>query len=108
MSAMTTTTDKDRGAMARTVLQGLILAGIIGVVTMLWRQNEATGAQNVALAQLQVQVSALQSSLSGLPDLNNRVMRLETNQTELMRRQGNDEAWRDRMQADPKLKGWTR
>ena len=38
--------------MAGTILQGLILAGIIGVGRMLWRQNEATATQNVALAQL--------------------------------------------------------
>ena len=101
--------DKDRGAMARTILQGLILAGILGVVRMLWLQNEATGVQNVALGQLQVQVSALQSSLSGLPGLNDRTTRLETNQAEVMRRLNNVDAWRDRMQNDnPKLKGWTR
>lgn len=103
------TTDKDRGAMARTILQGLILAGIIGVVTMLWRQNEATSAQNVALGELRVQVSMLQASLVGLPDLGTRTTKLETNQIEVMRRLNNLDVWRDRMQNDnPKLKGWTR
>ena len=106
---MNTTTDKDRGAMARTILQGLILAGIIGVVTMLWRQNEATSAQNVALGELRVQVSMLQASLVGLPDLGTRTTKLETNQIEVMRRLNNLDVWRDRMQNDnPKLKGWTR
>ena len=100
--------EKDRGAMARTILQGLILAGIIGVSRMLWLQNEAMANQNVTLAQLQVQVGVLQSSLAGLPDLSQRVMRLETNQAELLRRQNVMEAWRDRMQDNDKLKGWTR
>lgn len=101
--------DKDRGAMVRTILQGLILAGIVGVVRMLWLQNEATGQQNVRLAQLQVQVSALQSSLAGLPDVTQRTTRLEANQVELIRRINLLDAWRDRMQTDnPKMKGWTR
>src|SRR6185312_7571965 len=92
--------DKDRGAMVRTVMQGLILAGIVGVVRMLWLQNEATATQNVTLAQLQVQVSMLQQSLSGMPELTQRSTRIETNQIELARRMNIIEAWRDHIQTD--------
>jgi len=101
--------DHDKGAAVRTILQGLILAGIIGVVGMLWKQNEATSEQNVALGRLQVQVSMLQASLIGLPDLTQRTTRLEANQVDLMRRVNNVDAWRDRLLTDnPKMKGWTR
>jgi len=85
---------KEWGASVRTIMQGLMLAGIIGVVGMLWKQNEATNAQNVALAELRVQVGTLQTSLIGLPDLSQRVTKLEANQTELLRRQAVDESRR--------------
>lgn len=107
MNITATMHDKDLGVHVRTIMQGLILAGIIGVVGMLWRQNEATATQNVTLAQLQVQVSVLQQSLAGLPDLSQRVMRLETSQADLMRRQAADDTRWERL-GDPKLKGWTR
>lgn len=99
--------EKDRGAIVRSVLQGLILAGILGVVGMLWKQNEATAAQNVALGELRVQVSMLQSSLVGLPDLSSRVTKLETNQTELLRRQNADEQRWERLN-NSRMKEWQR
>lgn len=99
--------DKDWGARVRTIMDGLILAGVIGVVTMLWHQNETTAAQNVKLAELQVQVGTLQTSLVGLPDLSQRIMRLETNQTELLRRQNGDDARWEHLD-NSKMKGWTR
>ena len=105
--------DKDRGAMVRTILQGLILAGIVGLVGMVIQQGKdqaaADAAKSVQIATLQTQIATLQNSLAGLPDLSNRVMRLETNQAELMQRQNIIDAWRDRMQDNnSKVKGWTR
>lgn len=94
--------NKDFGSSVRMILQGLILAGILWV-------GSSLNSQNVSIAKLQVQVDAVQALLSGIPDLNSRVTKLETNQAELIRRQNSADAWRDRMQdGNPKMKGWTR
>lgn len=94
--------NKDWGSSVRMILQGLILAGVLWV-------GSSINSQNVSIAKLQVQVDAVQTMLAGIPDLNNRVSKLESNQADLLRRQNNVEAWRDRLQeGDPKLKGWTR
>lgn len=88
------------------ILSGLILAGIVAVVTLLWIGERATAdaraaaaaadsARAVQIAALQTQVAEVQKALSGVPELGQRVMRLETNQSELMRRQAADEAWRE-------------
>lgn len=92
--------DKDKGAMVRTILQGLILAGI------LWLAN-SINAQNTAITRLQVQVESVQASLSGIPDLNVRVTKIETVQADLMRRQAGDDARWEQI-SNQKLKGWTR
>lgn len=94
-----TENDKDKGAMVRTILQGLILAGILWLASSI-------NAQNTAITRLQVQVEAVQASLSGIPDLNVRVTKLEAVQSDLMRRQAADESRWDDMRGQ-KLKGWT-
>jgi hypothetical protein len=96
----------DLGSSVRTILQGLILAGI-GVVTMMWRQNDVTAAQNVSLGELRVQVSMLQVSLAVIPDLSSRVTKLETRQADLLRRQGEDDV-RWAQINNKNVKGWTR
>lgn len=96
----TDTNDKDRGAMVRTVLQGLILAGI------LWVGSSLT-SQNTAIAKLQVQIEQLQLTMAGLPDLSTRVTRLEVVQADLKHRQEGDDAKWDQIN-NPKMKGWTR
>jgi hypothetical protein len=102
-----TRSDNDLGSSVRTILQGLILAGIIGVVTMMWRQNDVTAAQNVSLGELRVQVSMLQVSLAVIPDLSSRVTKLETRQADLLRRQGEDDV-RWAQINNKNVKGWTR
>jgi len=74
------------GASVRAVIQGLILAGIVSIVALLWRQNDATAAQNVSIAQLQVQIAGLSTSLVGLPALSTRVTTLEAEEIETTRR----------------------
>lgn len=94
--------NKDWGSSVRMILQGLILAGILWV-------GSSLNSQNVSIAKLQVQVDAVQTMLSGIPDLNSRVTKLETNQAELIRRQNSTDAWRDRLQdGSAKAKEWTR
>jgi hypothetical protein len=92
--------DKDKGVTLRTVLQGLILAGVLWV-------GSSLSSQNTAIAKLQVQIEQLQLSISGMPDLSSRVTKLETNQAELIRRQGGDDARWEQL-SNPKMKGWTR
>lgn len=103
---MNTIHDKDRGAMVRTIIQGLILAGIVGLVGMVIQQGresaEADRDRSVQIATLQAQVATLQNMLVGLPDMSQRITRLETNQAELIRRVGRIEDGSD------KAKGWTR
>lgn len=106
--------DKDKGAVVRSILQGLILAGIVGLVTMVLQQGEkasrADAERAVQIATLQAQVTNVQRSLADMPDLSARVMRLETNQAELMRRQAVDEARWERLgeHAGRPVKGWER
>lgn len=87
------------GAVVRTVLSGLILAGICGVVALVWHNGkesqQADTDRAVQIAKLQTQITEVQRGLSGVTEMGQRVMRLETNQAELMRRQAADEAWRE-------------
>lgn len=86
--------------MARTVLQGLILAGVLWLASSI-------NSQNTAIVKLQVQIESLQASMAGVPGLNDRVTKLEANQLEVIRRQNGFDAWRDRLQSsNPKLKEW--
>ena len=91
--------DKDRGAMVRTIIQGLILAGVVGLVGMVIEQGRqqaiSDSVSRIQIATLQSQVADVQKALAGIPDLSQRVTRLETNQTELMRRQTREMAASD-------------
>lgn len=103
--------DHDLGVRVRTIIQGLILAGIVGLVTMVIQQghesSQADRDRSVQIATLQSQVAALQNTLIGLPDLSSRVTRLEAIQADLLRRQANDDTHWDRLN-NGKMKGWTR
>lgn len=92
--------DKDKGAMVRTILQGLILAGILWLASSI-------NQQNTAITRLQVQIEGVQSSLAGIPDLSTRVTKMEAAQADLMRRQAADETRWEQLN-ERKLKGWTR
>jgi hypothetical protein len=102
-----TNNDSKNNSSVRTIMQGLILTGIIGIVTMMWHQNEVTATQNVSLGELRVQVNMLQISLAGPPDLSSRVTKLETRQNDLLRRQGEDDV-RWAQLNNKNVKGWTR
>ena len=95
--------DHDRGAQVRTVIQGLILAGIVGLVGMVIQQGrdqaQAYQETSVQITRLQTQVANLQTTLAGVDDLKQRMARSETNQAELIRRinrleDGSDKAQR--------------
>lgn len=92
--------DKDRGAMVRTVMQGLILAGILWLATSI-------NQQNTAITRLQVQIEGVQASLAGIPDLSTRVTKMEAIQADLMRRQAADDAHWEQL-SNQNMKGWTR
>ncbi len=102
---------KDRGAHVRTIIQGLILAGVVGLVTMVIQQGkdsaQADRDRSIQIATLQSQVLSLQNLLSGLPDLTQRVTRLEAVQSDLLRRQSGDDAHWEQLN-NPKIRGWTR
>lgn len=82
--------DHDRGAQVRTVIQGLILAGIVGLVGMVIQQGkeqaEANRQSSVQIATLQAQVANLQTTLAGVADLKQRMTRVESAQAEHDRR----------------------
>lgn len=63
----------------RTILEGLILAGILWMAQSM--QQQAT-----AMAKLQVQVDQLMVSVAGFPDLSTRVTRLEVVTSDLEHR----------------------
>ncbi len=102
----------DGWASVRTVIQGLVLAGILSLVGLVIKQgrdqSEADSARRVQIATLQTQVANLQISLAGVADMKQRITMLETNQKELLRRQSGDEAWRDKWQDNWRMKGWSR
>lgn len=76
----------------RTVIEALSLAGILWLASSVQSQNNS-------IVKLQIQIEMVQASLSGVPGLDSRVTKLETNQVELIRRVGRVE--------DAKSKGWT-
>lgn len=85
------------------ILQALILAGV------LWMASSIQ-AQNSSIVKLQVQMDALQTSLSGMPDLNRRVTTMEAQLVEEERRVAMLESFR-RDGAEPaqqRLKGFVR
>ena len=95
--------DHDRGAQVRTVIQGLILAGIVGLVGMVIQQGrdqaQADRERSMQIATLQAQVANLQTMLAGVADLKQRMTRVEANQAEHDRRivrleDGSDKAQR--------------
>lgn len=62
--------DKDRGAMVRTIIQGLILAGVIGLVGMVIQQGRqqaiSDSVSRIQIATLQSQVADVQKALAGI------------------------------------------
>lgn len=87
----------------RMILQGLILAGVLWLAASI-------STQNSSIVKLQTQMETLQASLAGIPDLNTRVTKLETELTDQDRRVTTLESFR-RDQAAPaeqRLKGFVR
>lgn len=92
----------------RTLLTSLILAGIIGLVGMVFMlgdkqakadadRAQADKDRAVQIATLQTQVTEVQRALASLIDLSARMTRVETTQGELLRRQLADEQWREHL-----------
>ena len=63
----------------RMILQGLILSGVIWILT-------SVSAQNVSIAGIQVQLANLTESMKGVPELKTEVATLQTSQIEMERR----------------------
>lgn len=99
--------DRDWGASVRTVIQGLILAGVVGLTAMVIQQGKdqvnADRDRSIQIATLQAQVAQVQSLVAGFPDLSSRVTKLEVNQVELIRRINRIEDG-----GSKQAKGWTR
>lgn len=79
-------TAKDRESV-RTIIQGLILAGVLWVGGSIKSQSES-------IVELRTQVKTLQATLINVPDLTIRVTRLESDVKDLARRQDEDERLR--------------
>ena len=74
----------------RTILDGLILAGVIWLATSIQDQSRA-------IVRMQVQIETVQATLIDVSSLSTRVTKLETKQSELTRRQDADDLLHDRM-----------
>lgn len=85
---------------ARTILDALILAGIIAMITAQFVSHDQIAKNatdtSVQFATIIAQVASLQSNMADVPALRDRVTALETKQADLTRRQNTDEAVRDR------------
>jgi hypothetical protein len=96
------------GRASSRIIEGLILAGILGLVGMVIQQGKdsarADNERSAQIATLQSQVANLQAMLLGLPDLTTRMTRAEMNITDLQRRQDLDDKWREASA----VKRWTR
>ena len=91
------------GAILRTVLSGLILAGIVGVIGAQWSgRSQMAGVQaegrqqasdsRVQFATIIAQIANMQLNIADVPQLREKVTQLETNQLELIRRVNAEEA----------------
>jgi len=90
------------GGSVRTILEGLILAGIVWMASSMQQQI-------VSIAKLQEQMSQVSATLANVPDLTTRVTKAEMQLTELQRRQELDDKLREQhAQQQTGLKGWTR
>lgn len=90
----------------RIVLEGLILASIIWMA-------KSTQEQVTNIAKLQVQMESVSSSLANVPNLTERVTKVEMSIVDLERRQTLDDAHREQsglppQNFQPNLKRWTR
>lgn len=86
----------------RTIMQGLILTGVI------WLARSVSD-QNASIAGMQVQLAELKATFDGIPDMKERLTKLEMIQADLTRRQNADDARREAAhQQDNTMKGWTR
>lgn len=94
--------DRDWGASVRTIMQGLILAGVIWLAT-------SVSQQNASIAGMQVQLADLKTTLDGVPAMKDRITILEQRQEDLMRRQNQDDQLREQARlAQNKTRGWAR
>lgn len=95
---------------ARSIITGLILTGVLSLVGLVWQQGResaqaredsarADAARAVQIATLQAQVAEVQRALAGVPEMSQRVARLEAAQGDLLRRQAESDAWRERFDA---------
>jgi len=85
----------------RTVLEGLILAGIVWMASSMQQQI-------VSIAKLQEQMSQMSATLANIPDLTTRVTKVEMQLNELQRRQELDDKFREQHAQQVGMKGWVR
>ena len=80
--------------MARMIIQGCILAGVIGIVGLLWTQRDATTEIKGQVKQLVEDNQDFKKKLGDLQVLNERITRTEERTDELARRTHELEALR--------------
>lgn len=93
--------ERDWGASVRTIMQGLILAGV------LWLASSVS-TQNASIAGMQVQLADLKDTLAGVPAMKDRITVLEQKQTDLMRRLEVTETRSEHNSTTAKIGGWAR
>jgi len=91
----------------RTVLEGLILLGIVWLASSIQDQAKATIALQTQMTNVAADIASLRGQLADVPALSRQLTRVETTQAELMRRQAIDEARWEKLD-NSKLKGWAR
>lgn len=87
--------ERDWGASVRTIMQGLILAGV------LWLAKSVSD-QNASIAGMQVQLADIKATFDGVPAMKDRITVLEQRQADLVRRIEAQEPTHNN------IKGWTR
>lgn len=88
-------------ASARTIIDALILAGILAIITSQFVSHDQI-AQNaneshVQFATIIAQIASMQTNIADVPALRDRVVRIEAVQLELLRRQAGDDALHQRL-----------
>ena len=78
-------------ASARTIIDALILAGIMGIISSQFISHDQIAQNannsNVQFATIITQIANMQMNIADVPTLRDRVMRLETVQLDVVRRQ---------------------
>lgn len=83
-------------ASARTIIDALILAGIIAIISSQFVSHDQiadnANKTSVQFATIIAQIASMQNNIADVPALRDRVVRVEAIQLELLRRQAADDA----------------